>query len=107
MNDAGLWISFWISESKSSAHDRSFQEQMAESAGYGMETHVARTSDGYLLKVHRLMVPYKSPGSPAKGPVLLMHGIFGASDNWILSGPRKALGEFNKNILTRTFIFGQ
>lgn len=65
------------------------QEQLATAAGYEIQTHVVQTDDGYLLTVHRLLSP-KSVGR--RGPVLLMHGFFGASDNWLLAGPDNALG---------------
>lgn len=57
--------------------------------GYICETHVVE-SQGYLLSVHRI------PKSKSRGPVssktvILQHGIFASSADWVLNGPEKAL----------------
>ncbi|KAJ8968395.1 hypothetical protein NQ314_002317 [Rhamnusium bicolor] len=60
--------------------------------GYPVETHKGiQTFDGYLLDVHR--IPHgKSNGNDSRLPVvLLMHGLVGSSENWILLGPDKSL----------------
>ncbi|XP_047116125.1 lipase 3-like [Schistocerca piceifrons] len=64
--------------------------ELAATAGYHCEEHVVRTRDGYLLALHRL--PPRASAGARRGPVLLVHGILGASDNWILAGRGEALG---------------
>lgn len=58
--------------------------------GYPYEVHRVETQDGYLLKVHRVL-PRLS--KETKGPVLLVHGIFGTAADWLLSGQNMALGK--------------
>lgn len=53
--------------------------------GYEAETHTIRTSDGYLLTMHRI----PNPGKPA---IFLQHGILSSSADWVVLGPEKALG---------------
>ncbi|XP_049828846.1 lipase lipl-1-like isoform X3 [Schistocerca gregaria] len=64
--------------------------ELAATAGYHCEEHEVGTRDGYLLALHRL--PPKATAGARRGPVLLVHGILGASDNWILAGRGEALG---------------
>lgn len=52
--------------------------------GYECETHVVRTSDGYLLTMHRI----PNPGKPV---VYLQHGVLSSSADWVVLGPQKAL----------------
>jgi len=62
--------------------------ESANAKGYGCETHVVQTADGFLLTVFRV---YK--GLPAgKPPVLLSHGLVDTSFSWILSSPNTTLG---------------
>ncbi|KAL0273416.1 UNVERIFIED_CONTAM: hypothetical protein PYX00_006081 [Menopon gallinae] len=79
--------------------DKSFMEdarlnftQLATKYGYPSEIHTVRTSDGYLLTVHR--IPYGKACGPGKDkvPVLLQHGLFCSSDDFIIMGPKKGLG---------------
>ncbi|XP_026497966.2 lipase 3-like [Vanessa tameamea] len=58
--------------------------------GYTCETHTI-LSQGYLINVHRIPHP-KAGGKISKKTVLLQHGLFGSSADWILNGPDKALG---------------
>lgn len=57
--------------------------------GYTCETHTI-VSQGYLLNIHR--IPRSKDGNeiPRK-TVLLHHGLFASSADWILNGPEKAL----------------
>ncbi|XP_017768293.1 PREDICTED: uncharacterized protein LOC108556624 [Nicrophorus vespilloides] len=60
--------------------------------GYPFEEHEVVTEDGYILKLHR--IPYEKNFSTlgkVRKPVLLHHGIFGASENWLFRGPDKDL----------------
>ncbi|CAH0547935.1 unnamed protein product [Brassicogethes aeneus] len=62
--------------------------QIFRKYGYLGETHEIETEDGYLLDVHR--IPPKTP-DPNLPPVLLMHGLMGSSENFILLGPKRSL----------------
>lgn len=64
---------------------------MVESSGYTAEEHDVTTDDGYILSTHRISGGPKSPVTPGKPVVLLIHGLFAASDIWILRGPGKDL----------------
>nr|XP_018897743.1 PREDICTED: lipase 1-like [Bemisia tabaci] len=52
--------------------------------GYKAETHDVTTEDGYILQVHRIV----KEGGP---PVIFQHGLLGASDSWVLRGPKSDL----------------
>lgn len=58
--------------------------------GYAYEAHRVGTQDGYMLKIHRVL---PRMAKQTKGPVLLVHGMFGTAADWILTGPNMALGE--------------
>lgn len=57
--------------------------------GYSYEAHRVETQDGYMLKVHRIL---RRQNKETKGPVLLVHGLFGNSADYILSG-QNSLGK--------------
>lgn len=57
--------------------------------GYTCETHTV-VSQGYLLNVHRIPRSKFGKAIPNK-TVLLQHGLFASSADWILNGPEKAL----------------
>ncbi|XP_031767944.2 lipase 1-like [Galleria mellonella] len=51
--------------------------------GYPLEEHEVLTEDGYILTMFRI---------PGKGPVvLLMHGLFGSADDFVVAGPKNSL----------------
>lgn len=58
--------------------------QIIRRHGYPVETHLIETSDGYLLGLHR--IPGSKTGAQGKQPILLQHGLFGSSADWILNG---------------------
>ncbi|KPI98290.1 Lipase 1 [Papilio xuthus] len=63
-------------------------------AGYPAEEHRALTPDGYILQLHRIPTGRglsRSSGVNKKA-VLILHGVFGCSSNFILMGPGKSLG---------------
>lgn len=69
------------------------QESLAKRFGYPFEQYEVETEDGYILSVHR--IPFSQKNKMMKGyrpPVLLQHGLFGSSDNWIVTGPGRAPG---------------
>lgn len=57
--------------------------------GYPSETHTI-TSKGYVLNIHRIPRSKESSTTPLK-TVILHHGLFASSADWILNGPGKAL----------------
>lgn len=60
--------------------------------GYPLEIHDVITEDGYILQVHRIpQSPVKGNGFNPKGAVFMQHGYIGCSDNFVISGPHKAL----------------
>lgn len=68
---------------------------MVEKYGYLADERFVTTEDGYILSVHRVFGSPKSPPSPNKSLVLLVHGMIASSDVWAMRGPRKDLGEYN------------
>ncbi|XP_034949218.1 gastric triacylglycerol lipase-like [Chelonus insularis] len=56
--------------------------------GYIAEEHEVITEDGYYLLLHRISGGPQNPVRPGKPVVLLLHGLMGASDIWVLRGPR-------------------
>lgn len=57
--------------------------------GYTIETHTV-VSQGYMLNAHRIPRAKVGKAIPKK-TVLLHHGLFASSADWILNGPEKAL----------------
>ncbi|KAJ9580151.1 hypothetical protein L9F63_004168, partial [Diploptera punctata] len=55
--------------------------------GYPVEKHEVETQDGYLLTLHRI-----PPLDYVKPPVLLLHGLMSDSADFIIIGPRNAIG---------------
>lgn len=66
----------------------SFQPDIIRSHGYPAETHTVQSSDGYLLTIHRI----PSQSYLKKPVVFLLHGFVCSSADWVLLGPKKALG---------------
>lgn len=61
------------------------QSELIEREGYRSEKHVVESQDGFQVTVFRI----PGPGVP----VYLMHGLFVASDSWVLRGKGKDLGK--------------
>ncbi|XP_054260165.1 uncharacterized protein LOC128984823 [Macrosteles quadrilineatus] len=60
-------------------------EDYIRQQGYPVEPHEITTDDGYILTYHR--IPHGKSNSTTAGrkPVLLQHGLLGASSVWVLS----------------------
>lgn len=56
------------------------------SYGYKAAEHTVVTEDGYILTLTQIKT------KSTKMPVLMMHGVIAASDQWVLKGPGQDLG---------------
>lgn len=65
--------------------------ELIDKAGYIGETHKVITEDGYILKLHRIPPRF---GNSTKPPVFLMHGLFATASDYLITGPKIALGYF-------------
>ncbi|XP_063837832.1 lipase 3-like [Ostrinia nubilalis] len=66
-------------------------EELVKSHGYKAESHAVVTTDGYVLIVHRILPATLNESATKSGIVLLHHGLFGSSEDWVLLGPKKSL----------------
>lgn len=65
--------------------------------GYPFESHDVLTEDGYMLTLHRIPPrptndsarnnTFRSNKKARRSPVILHHGLLGASENWVFRGP--------------------
>ena len=70
-----------------------FQPLMVSKVGYPVETHQVITDDGYILRMHRIPHGKRSPRTNIERPaVYVQHGIESSSADWLVAGPKKALG---------------
>lgn len=67
---------------------------MIEYYGYIPETHQIQTDDGYLLTLHRINYSPNCTEEEKKGPLLIQHGLFSSSADWVLLGSDHGLGKF-------------
>ncbi|XP_026763238.2 lipase 3 [Galleria mellonella] len=67
--------------------------QLLKKYGYPVEEHTIQTGDGYYLTVFRIMkyTARRTRSVASKGVVLLMHGLYGSADDWLLMGPEYSL----------------
>ncbi|CAK1554129.1 unnamed protein product [Leptosia nina] len=59
--------------------------------GYYIESHTVLTLDGYRLTIHKLTTEMPNAFGVTKSTVLLNHGLFGSSLDWMLLGPENSL----------------
>ncbi|OXU24914.1 hypothetical protein TSAR_006225 [Trichomalopsis sarcophagae] len=59
---------------------------------YKVEKHTIRTTDGYILEVHRITGNKANPKPNGKPAVFLMHGLLCSSMDWVITGPGRGLG---------------
>lgn len=63
-------------------------EALAKCHGYQMETHHVQTEDGYILEMHRIPSGKKNvSGDSLRYPVIVQHGNFQSSADWLLNTP--------------------
>lgn len=62
--------------------------ELIETAGYQSEVHKVETKDGYILKVHRIIV--KKESLVPRRPVFMMHGLGSTAYDFVSTG--KSLG---------------
>jgi len=63
--------------------------------GYPVESHEAKTVDGYYLTLHRIPHGKRHRGGANVGPkpvVFLQHGLLASSSNWVVNKPEQSLG---------------
>lgn len=78
------------------------QAERIRADGFPAEIHTVTTSDGYILEMHRIPYGREVIDSDVKRPVvLLMHGLMGASNNFILLGANNSFGKFLDSIIER------
>ncbi|NP_001119718.1 egg-specific protein precursor [Bombyx mori] len=58
---------------------------------YPVEEHTVATDDGYHLTVLRIPPTHQTRDDKKKPVALLMHGLLGSADDWLLMGPSKSL----------------
>lgn len=59
--------------------------------GYPIDQHEVRTSDGYLLTMHRIPYSKKTGNTGPRPVVFIMHGLLSSSAHWVLSGQENGL----------------
>lgn len=62
-------------------------DKLIEKYKYPVETHFTTTSDGYILRMHRI------PNTSGK-PIFLQHGLLDSSATYVLMGPSLSLGYY-------------
>uniref|UniRef100_A0A2P2I6Z9 Lipase n=1 Tax=Hirondellea gigas TaxID=1518452 RepID=A0A2P2I6Z9_9CRUS len=76
-------------------HTPTVPELISEN-GYPVEIHTVVTIDGYILEMHRIphgiMNITSASSSTHRPPVLLHHGLFSSSADFLMNDPQKALG---------------
>lgn len=108
-----MWL-YFFQDSPLKPHLSRPKIELIEGAVYPIEKHVLTTTDGYILKLHRIPDPMQYPASgeqstdpkladdpdgllrfgPAKtfrGTVLLMPGLFSTAADFVVTGPENGL----------------
>ncbi|XP_041985088.1 lipase 3-like [Aricia agestis] len=65
--------------------------QLLKKNGYRVEEHVAITADGYYLTLIRIRGKTGEEIKEHRPAVLLVHGLLGSADDWLLLGPGESL----------------
>ena len=66
--------------------------KLIKSRGFGFEEHEITTRDGYMLTVFRIVNPYSIPTMP----IIIVHGIFSSSRDFLIAGPDGHVNEGTK-----------
>lgn len=82
----------WGWELKKTSRNMDKVVDMIVKSGYEYEMHMVETEDQYILKMHRLVS--KKLEETQRPPVLLMHGLFGTSSDFIIMGKKISLAYF-------------
>lgn len=85
----------------------SLQSDRIENDGYPAQVHKVVTSDGYILRLHRIGNDTSlSTEDVSRVPVFLMHGLLETASSWIALGPEHSLGT-NEMKHTNLYIFNR
>lgn len=71
-----------------------FKPDLIKKYGYSVEIHKVTTTDGYILTLHRIPQGLTC-NSGNKASVILQHGLFQSSADWVFTGPDKGLGKYH------------
>ncbi|EEB09972.1 Lipase 3 precursor, putative [Pediculus humanus corporis] len=69
-----------------------FPPELVTKYGYPVETYTTTTEDGYLLTLYRIPYGKNCRQLMLKRPVLLQHGLLSSAFDFLITGPKKALG---------------
>uniref|UniRef100_T1KA80 Lipase n=1 Tax=Tetranychus urticae TaxID=32264 RepID=T1KA80_TETUR len=59
--------------------------EMIESRNFKCDTHWAKTADGYIIAIHRVINPIlKAAKKPTIRPVVVQHGLIGSTLHWVI-----------------------
>lgn len=79
------------------------QYQLGNKYGYKIVPHKIITRDGYIITIHHIAKGRLENVTPKSTPVLIQHGLFASSIDWILNGINSSLGKRIKFNTTRAF----
>ncbi|XP_030036032.2 lipase 3 [Manduca sexta] len=65
--------------------------QLLQKHKYPVEEHIVKTDDGYHLTLFRIPPKVQAHDVVKKPVVMLMHGLLGSADDFLLQGPGKSL----------------
>lgn len=79
---------------------------MVTAAKYPIEKHTVKTTDGYVLTLHRIPHSPKQTAGGSRKVVLLVHGLLMTAADYLVLGPDKALGIYASAFERTTWING-
>ena len=69
--------------------------EIIKARGFVPEVHYVTTQDGYIVTLHRIINPTIYSNSVDFKPVLIQHGLFGSSSDFIINSPFQLNESFN------------
>ncbi len=89
-------------------HYKTFQPNLIKRNGYQCEVHEVFTEDGYILALHRIPSGLKSDNNKDKShkiPVIIQHGNFQSSADWMLNDRENALRKVELHLYTYISVY--